>query len=99
MEGWRRRRGRGYGRSEHNVVRPFLVIAVSVVMEVIPAQKVAKPVVPSQDWRALRGTAKPKFKLLGQNRIESDETAFDATPAVSGARLFLRSRKRLYCVE
>ena len=37
-------------------MRPFLVVAVSVVMEVIPAQEVVRPVVPSQDWRALRGT-------------------------------------------
>jgi outer membrane protein assembly factor BamB len=43
--------------------------------------------------------AKPEFELLHHNRIESDESDFDATPAISGGRVFLRSRDWLYCIS
>lgn len=43
--------------------------------------------------------AKPEFKLIAQNSFASDATQFNATPAVSGKQLFLRSDKHLYCVE
>lgn len=43
--------------------------------------------------------AKPEFKLIAQNSFASDTTQFNATPAVSGKQLFLRSDKFLYCVE
>ena len=42
--------------------------------------------------------AKPKFKLLAHNMINSDKSAFNASPAVSEGRLFLRSDQRLYCI-
>ena len=42
--------------------------------------------------------AAPKFKLLAHNTIGSDTSIFNATPAVSGSQLFLRSDKYLYCV-
>jgi len=38
------------------------------------------------------------LKVLGQNRFNGDETFFNATPAVSGGKLFLRSQTHLYCV-
>ncbi|NBV20975.1 MAG: serine/threonine protein kinase [Proteobacteria bacterium] len=43
--------------------------------------------------------AKPQFQLVAQNTFASDTTQFNATPAVSGKQLFLRSDKYLYCVE
>jgi len=43
--------------------------------------------------------AKPSFELLSQNVFESDQSDFNASPAVSGGRLFLRSNKNLYCIE
>ncbi len=43
--------------------------------------------------------AKPEFKLISQNSFASDATQFNATPAVSGKQLFLRSDKFLYCIE
>ncbi len=42
--------------------------------------------------------AKPQFKLVAQNAFVSDTTQFNATPAISGKELFLRSDKYLYCV-
>jgi len=42
--------------------------------------------------------AKPKFKQLGQNTFASDRSVFNASPAVSNGRLFLRSDTHLYCV-
>ena len=42
--------------------------------------------------------AAPKFELLAHNRIENDDSVFNATPAISQGRLFLRSDKCLYCV-
>lgn len=42
--------------------------------------------------------AQPEFKLLGQNRFSGDDTDFNATPALDGRQLFLRSNQYLYCV-
>jgi outer membrane protein assembly factor BamB len=43
--------------------------------------------------------ARPEFELLAHNRIEADESSFDATPAAAGGQLFLRSGTTLYCIE
>lgn len=49
-----------------------------------------------------RGTfvvaAKLEFELLAHNKIEDDKSVFNASPAVSGGRLFLRSDKYVYCI-
>jgi outer membrane protein assembly factor BamB len=42
--------------------------------------------------------AKPQFKLVVHNSLASDTTQFNATPALSGKDLFLRSDKFLYCI-
>lgn len=42
--------------------------------------------------------AKPQYELLSKNVIDTDTTQFNATPAVDGNRLYLRSDKMLYCV-
>lgn len=42
--------------------------------------------------------AKPKYELLARNIIEGDEAQFNATPAVDGNRLYLRSERTLYCI-
>ena len=42
--------------------------------------------------------AKPTFELLATNVIASDATQFNASPAVEGKRLYLRSNKALYSI-
>jgi len=42
--------------------------------------------------------AQPQFKLVAHNSLALDTTQFNATPAVSGKDLFLRSDKFLYCL-
>ena len=42
--------------------------------------------------------AKPKFELLAHNVFEDDDSRTNATPAVSGGRLFLRTDRALYCI-
>ena len=42
--------------------------------------------------------AKPQFEVLATNVIAGDDSQFNATPAVDGNRLYLRSDKALYCV-
>jgi hypothetical protein len=42
--------------------------------------------------------AAPRYELLGHNTIASDTSVFNGTPAISGGRLFLRSRQFLYCI-
>ena len=42
--------------------------------------------------------ARPEFKLLAHNTLATDGTQFNATPAISGKELFLRSDKFLYCL-
>jgi outer membrane protein assembly factor BamB len=43
--------------------------------------------------------AKPEFKFIAQNKLAADDTDFNATPAVVGRQLFLRSNRTLYCIE
>jgi outer membrane protein assembly factor BamB len=40
--------------------------------------------------------ASPKFKAVAHNKL--DASVFNATPAVSGSQLFLRSDRYLYCI-
>ena len=42
--------------------------------------------------------SEPDLKVLSQNKLESDSSVFNATPAVSGGQLFLRSYTHLYCI-
>jgi outer membrane protein assembly factor BamB len=42
--------------------------------------------------------AEPRFKLLAHNTIASDESIFNATPAISRKQLLLRSDRYLYCI-
>ena len=44
-------------------------------------------------------SAKPKFEQLAHNRFQSDESDFNASPAISNGQMFLRSNRFLYCVE
>ncbi len=43
--------------------------------------------------------AQPEFKLVAQNKLAGDDTDFNATPALAGRQLFLRSNRNLYCIE
>jgi outer membrane protein assembly factor BamB len=42
--------------------------------------------------------AEPRFRLLAHNQIETDDSVFNASPAISHGQLLLRSDKFLYCV-
>ncbi len=42
--------------------------------------------------------AKPEFKVLAHNTFESDRSDFNASPAVAGGRLLLRSDRFLYAI-
>jgi outer membrane protein assembly factor BamB len=39
-----------------------------------------------------------EFEVLAHNRIETDAGRFDASPAISDGRMYLRSGTHLYCV-
>ena len=43
--------------------------------------------------------ASPQFQILAQNQLPSDTSDFNASPAISNRRLFLRSNRMLYCVR
>jgi outer membrane protein assembly factor BamB len=51
----------------------------------------------TRDGRGFVIAAKPTFELLGRNEL-GDRSSFDATPAVSGNRLLIRSDRFLYCL-
>jgi outer membrane protein assembly factor BamB len=42
--------------------------------------------------------AQPEFKLVAQNSLAGDDSDFNATPAIAGGQLFLRSNRQLYCI-
>lgn len=39
------------------------------------------------------------LKVLAQNKIDGDDTIFNATPAISDGKLLIRSQDRLYCIS
>jgi hypothetical protein len=43
--------------------------------------------------------AKPEYELIATNKLESDGSQFNATPAVVGDQILLRSDRSLYCIE
>ena len=43
--------------------------------------------------------ATPEMKLVSQNIIVNDDSDFNATPAISDNRLFLRSNRFIYCIK
>jgi outer membrane protein assembly factor BamB len=43
--------------------------------------------------------ATPEMALVAQNRFAGDESDFNATPAISGNQIFLRSHRYVYCVK
>ncbi len=43
--------------------------------------------------------AKPEFSVIAQNKLAGDDSDFNATPAIAGRQLFLRSNRNLYCIE
>ena len=40
----------------------------------------------------------PKFEQLAHNTFDGDQSIFNASPAISEGRIFLRSNEYLYCV-
>ncbi len=42
--------------------------------------------------------AKPKYELLAKNVIDLETAQFNATPAIDGNRIYLRSDKALFCI-
>ena len=42
--------------------------------------------------------AEPEFELVAENTIADDDSHFNASPAVSDGKLFIRSQERLYCI-
>ena len=42
---------------------------------------------------------KPEFTVVAQNKLASDDSDFNGTPAIVGNQLFLRSNRFLYCIE
>lgn len=41
----------------------------------------------------------PEFEQLATNQFASDDGDFNATPAIADGQIFIRSTKKLYCVE
>jgi hypothetical protein len=43
--------------------------------------------------------AKPRFQQLSHNQFQSDDSDFNASPAICDSRILLRSNRYLYCIE
>ncbi len=56
-------------------------------------------IVPSRYDGVFVFSAGPEFKQLAVNKFDSDDSQFNATPALVDGELFLRSDKYLYCVR
>jgi outer membrane protein assembly factor BamB len=52
----------------------------------------------SRDAGVFVVAAKPEFELLAHNKIASDTSIFNGSPAVADGRLLLRSDRALYCI-
>jgi outer membrane protein assembly factor BamB len=51
-----------------------------------------------RDGKVFVVAARPKFEILAVNTIEGDQSTHNASFAVSGSQLFLRSDKAMYCI-
>lgn len=49
--------------------------------------------------RTLVIVAQPKFEQLAVNTLEGNRGVFNASPALTGNRLLLRSNRALYCLR
>jgi outer membrane protein assembly factor BamB len=47
---------------------------------------------------AVPGNAGSKFEKLAHNTFEGDDSIFNASPAISNGRIYLRSNANLYCI-
>jgi outer membrane protein assembly factor BamB len=70
-----------------------------------PGQIYASPVLAdgkifytARGGRTVIVAASPRFEKLADNTLESNRGVFNSTPAISGARLLLRSNRALYCL-
>ena len=54
--------------------------------------------VTTRDMGILVLSATPQFKLLSQNQFEEDKSLLNASPAVSGNQLLVRTDRFLYCI-
>lgn len=52
----------------------------------------------SQNAQTFVVAAKPTFELLAHNTFADDDTRTNASPAVHGGQILLRTDKRLYCI-
>jgi len=43
--------------------------------------------------------AKPEYSVIAQNKFDSDDTEFNASPAICNSQILLRSNKALYCIQ
>ena len=53
----------------------------------------------TRDAGVLVLAASPEYEELAINKLGTDEEKFNATPAISGNRLLIRSDQNLYCVQ
>ena len=53
----------------------------------------------TRDAGVLVIAASPEYKELAVNKLGSEDEKFNATPAIVGDRLLIRSDQRLYCVK
>lgn len=54
--------------------------------------------VTTRDMGILVLSATPEFKLLARNQFEEDKSLLNASPAVSGGQLLVRTDRFLYCI-
>ena len=79
-------------------MRQLLVYASFVDAGMNPTRDPVRACTPfSADRRGFVLAANPKFEVLARNEL-ADRASFDASPAVDGHRLLLRSDKFLYCL-
>lgn len=48
--------------------------------------------------RTIAVAAAPKFEVLAENTLESNRGVFNASAALAGPRMLLRSNRFLYCI-
>jgi outer membrane protein assembly factor BamB len=74
-------------------------------LEPSPGQIYASPVLVGgrihflgRGGRSVAIAAKPQFEFLGESVLESNRGVFNASPAIAGKHLLIRSNRALYCL-
>ena len=83
---------------QHACVEAIYLCRGCATGDILPGVSDIDLVIVTRDDGTFVLAASPEYKEIAHNQFEEDGSTFNASPIVSGGRLFLRSDRFLYCI-